>query len=416
MPTIAYIANDFPNQVEWYVADEIRELRRQGAVVVPCSGRRVPIDRVPHADRGLAGEAIWLRPLRLRLAIAAGLLCARNARVLADIFRRILWEGHEPLQRRLRALAHTLLGAALALRLQQRGVAHIHAHHGYYASWIAMIAARLLNVPFSLTLHGSDLLINGSYLDLKLKHCDFCRTISEYNRGYILAHFPQIDPAKIQVERLGVEVPATTIAEVHDSEKKRPLNLLAVGRLHAVKNHQLLVRACYLLRECGVDVRCWIVGEGEERRRLQFLIQELQLRAVVRLVGAVPRERVGRYYDIADLVVLTSKSEGIPLVLMEAMARARIVLAPAITGIPELVIDGKTGFLYQADDLEGFVWRVDQIGRSLDALTLVRRAARERVKTHFDRQQNLQRTARTFLDRFRRAEGVEYENPVLQQI
>ncbi len=279
-----------------------------------------------------------------------------------------------------------------------------------------MVAARLLRVPFSLTLHGSDLLVNGSYLDLKLKHCAFCRTISEYNRDYILAHFPQIPRQKIQVERLGVDVPAATVAELRDSDNSLPLKLVAVGRLHAVKNHQFLVRACYYLREFGVDVHCWIVGAGPERRALQFLIHELQLEPIVRLVGEIPREEVTRFYEMADIVVLTSLSEGIPLVLMEAMARARIVLAPAITGIPELVIDGKTGFLYQPDDLEGFVWRVDQIGRSLHTLNGVRRAARERVKTHFERQPNLQRTASEFLARFNRHDGVEHENPVLQQI
>jgi colanic acid/amylovoran biosynthesis glycosyltransferase len=416
MPTIAYIANEFPNDVEWYVAEEIRELRRQGAAVRPYSARKVRPECVPRADRDLAFETICLCPLRLRDAVAAAVFCVRNAGRLTDFFRRIFLEGGESIGRRIRALVHTLLGAACALRLQGKGVDHIHAHHGYYASWIAMIAARLLRIPFSLTLHGSDLLVNGSYLDLKLKHCVFCRTISEYNRNYILAHFPQIPRQKTQVERLGVEVPAATVAEVRDSEKSRPLKLVAVGRLHAVKNHQFLVRACYLLRESGVDVDCWIVGQGPEHGALQFLIHELHLEASVRLVGGTSREDVGSYYEMADLVVLTSVSEGIPLVLMEAMARARVVLAPAITGIPELVIDGKTGFLYPPDDLEGFVWRVDQIGRSLDALGAVRRAAREQVRTYFERQRNLQRTASGFLARFNRNDGVEHEDSVLQQI
>jgi glycosyltransferase involved in cell wall biosynthesis len=254
-----------------------------------------------------------------------------------------------------------MLGAVLARRLRDTGVEHIHAYHGYYASWIAMVAARLLGIRFSLSLHGSDLLVNASYLDLKLQDCEFCRTISEYNRQHILANFPTIPAEKILVKRLGVDVPVATVAEVREKDDPRPLRLLAVGRLHAVKNHQFLVRACYLLREAGVPTECWIVGEGPERRGLEFLIGDLHLEDAVRLVGAVPREQVGCFYDRADLVVLTSRSEGIPLVLMEAMARARIVLAPAITGIPELVIDGKTGFLYQPGDLEEFVRRVDQI-------------------------------------------------------
>ena len=85
-------------------------------------------------------------------------------------------------RRRLKALLHTWLGAYYAGLLRERGVTHIHAHHGYFGSWIAMTAARLLGVSFSLTLHGSDLLRDGVYLETKLKNCRFCVTISEYNR------------------------------------------------------------------------------------------------------------------------------------------------------------------------------------------------------------------------------------------
>ena len=417
MPTIAYLANEFPTAVEWYVAEEIRELRRRGINVVASSVVQPKGENLSKHDRDLTDETIYLRPVKLRDLLAAGALFIRTAGLLADLFLRIAWEGHEPIERRLRALAHTVLGAALAQRLQNKGVAHIHAHHGYYGSWVAMVAARMLGVPFSLSLHGSDLLVNGAYLDVKLGDCQFCRTISEFNRQHILANFPMVPAKKILVERLGVEVPAATVAELREEDDPRPLRLLTVGRLHAVKNHEFLVRACYLLRECGVKTECWIIGEGPERRGLEFLIRELHLEDSVRLVGAVPREQVGCFYDRADLVVLTSRSEGIPLVLMEAMARARVVLAPAITGIPELVIDGKTGFLYQPDDLEGFVWRVDQIGRSLRALGSVRRAAREHVRAQFEQKKNLQTFADLLLDRIGGTRTMAgYENPVLQQV
>ena len=92
------------------------------------------------------------------------------------------------------AAAHLAGGVLRRAARQDRGVDHIHVHHGYFGSWIGMVAARLLGVNFSMTLHGSDLLLNGAYLDTKLKHCRFCVTISEYNRRYILEHFPAIDP------------------------------------------------------------------------------------------------------------------------------------------------------------------------------------------------------------------------------
>jgi glycosyltransferase involved in cell wall biosynthesis len=145
------------------------------------------------------------------------------------------------------------------------------------------------------------------------------------------------------------------------------------------------------------------------------LIRKLGLGQQVTLVGHVAHEHIGHYYDQAHMVVLTSRSEGIPLVLMEAMAREKIVVAPAITGIPELVLDGRTGFLYKSGALEEFVRRVDQIHRSLRALDPVRRAAREHVRRHFHRETNLRRFGEVFLEHTTPAgSSLSYANPVLQ--
>jgi glycosyltransferase involved in cell wall biosynthesis len=164
-------------------------------------------------------------------------------------------------------------------------------------------------------------------------------------------------------------------------------------------------------------MRCFIAGEGPERRKLEWLIEELQLTDVVTLLGHVPHDEIERYYQVADLVVLTSHSEGIPLVLMEAMALGKIVLAPAMTGIPELVVDGKTGFLYKPGELEEFVWRVEEICGSLRALDSVRRAARAHVQTEFNQKKNLQLFADLFLEQIAGTDGSPADaNLVLQQI
>ncbi len=277
-----------------------------------------------------------------------------------------------------------------------------------------MVAARILRIPFSMTLHGSDLLLHASYMETKLRECAFCLTISEFNRQHILAHYPAVDPAKILVVRLGVEVP-----ELNPSPRGRPHCplLLSVGRLHPVKDHAFLLRACSVLRAHGMRLRCVIVGEGPERRKLELLVRELKIAELVELVGQVPREEINRYYELADLVVLTSRSEGIPLALMEAMARGLLVLAPAITGIPELIIDGKSGFLYQPGSMEDFVRQVEQICNSLDILQNVRQAARRHVQVHFEQSTNLAEFTNVFLSKVAPVgRGCTDENLILQQI
>jgi len=411
--TVAYLSNEFPVSVEPYVGQEIQELRKRGINVIACSIRRSS-DTAETAPAS-AGETLYLEPMRMGQLLRAGWLCLRNAMLLGDLFLRPLIRGRESPSRRLRAVLHTWLGAYCALSLQERGITHLHVHHGYFASWVAMVAARLLGINFSMTLHGSDLLLHAAYLDTKLKHCSFCITISEFNRRYIRAHYPDADPAKVAVCRMGVEAVSRAIPTPRVAPER--FVMLAAGRLHAVKDHAFLIRACKILKERGLEFLCIIAGEGPERAALQRLICGLELRSQVRLLGHCSRAELDDLYSISDLVALTSRSEGIPLVLMEAMARGKVVLAPGITGIPELVLDGRTGYLYKPSSLDDFVAKVEMIRQSQSNLLTIRCAARQRVEQHFNQKKNVAAFVDCFLNRLnRRAECEPNENPVLQQI
>ena len=413
MLTVAYLSNEFPVSVEPYVGQEIQELRKRGINVIACSIRRSS-DTAETAPAS-AGETLYLEPMRMGQLLRAGWLCLRNAMLLGDLFVRPLIRGRESPSRRLRAVLHTWLGAYCALSLQERGITHLHVHHGYFASWVAMVAARLLGINFSMTLHGSDLLLHAAYLDTKLKHCSFCITISEFNRRYIRAHYPDADPAKVAVCRMGVEAVSRAIPTPRVAPER--FVMLAAGRLHAVKDHAFLIRACKILKERGLEFLCIIAGEGPERAALQRLICGLELRSQVRLLGHCSRAELDDLYSISDLVALTSRSEGIPLVLMEAMARGKVVLAPGITGIPELVLDGKTGYLYKPSSLDDFVAKVEMIRQSQSNPLTIRCAARQHVEQHFNQKKNVAAFVDCFLNRLnRRAECEPNENPVLQQI
>ncbi len=414
MLTVAYLSNQFPSPVEPYVMEEIRELLRRGVKVVPCSARRAE----PALDEDLqtlAAETLYLQPLRLGLLMQAAWLCLRKFGLLADLFERVIVQGTESPLRRARALLHTWLGAYYALRLAGRGVEHIHVHHGYFACWIALVAARLLGIGFSMTLHGSDLLLHGSYLDTKLKECGFCLTVSAYNRRHILEHYPAVEPDKVIVQRMGVDPLRSIYPLVKAKGSHRCHVLLSVGRLHPVKDHAFLVRACRRLKDRGLSFLCLIAGEGPERASLERLIADLDLRTEVKLLGHVAREQLDSYYAMADLVVLTSRSEGLPLALMEAMAHGKTVLAPAITGIPELVMHGKTGFLYLPESPADFVQQVEMICASEATLDALRQTARRHVLEYFNREKNLTVFGDLFLARIADSKEREcHENPVLQ--
>ncbi len=214
-----------------------------------------------------------------------------------------------------------------------------------------MVAARLRGITYSITLHGSDLMLHESYLDTKLTNCQFCVTVSEFNRRYIFDHYPRVNPGKVFVRRMGVQ-PAPILSQ---ESGQAALIILAVGRLHYVKNHDFLIKACARLKERRCPFACLIAGEGNERRALERLIESLRLKHEVVLLGHLSQSQLERYYANCNLVVLTSRSEGLPLALMEAMARGSIVLAPAITGIRELVVNGETGFLFREGSMNDFI-------------------------------------------------------------
>jgi colanic acid/amylovoran biosynthesis glycosyltransferase len=420
MTTIAYIANEFPSSLEPYVIDEITELRHRGAEVICCSGKRVSPNDLSLAERAFWKETRFFQPLSDDDLVRAVRRLLSDRESLWQLLRPLLWERGASPARRIRALGHTVMGAALAEELAPLEVEHIHAHHGYFASWMALAAARLLGIGFSFTLHGSDLLQRADLLAAKLRACEFCVTVSDFNRQYILHSYPGTPPEKIVVQRLGVDrvlsrQPVGRAANVETEAEQRRFCLLSVGRLHRVKDHNFLLQGCAALRDLGRDFLCWIVGEGPERAALEHEIAALGLQDHVYLIGHVPHADLASYYRYADLVVMTSKSEGIPVVLMEAMAHEKLVLAPAITGIPELVEHQRTGYLYRGGSLPDFVSAVSWIQANKTSLAGIQRAAAASIAASYNRQRNLRTFADQFMARITHSDG-NYAHPVLQQV
>ena len=416
MTTVAYIANEFPSPLEPYVIDEIAELRRRGAEVICCSGKRVSPNNLSLAERAFWKETRFFQPLSDDELVRAVRRLASDPHNLWQLLRPLLWERGASPPRRIRTLGHTVMGAALAQQLAPLKVEHIHAHHGYFASWMALAAARLLGIGFSFTLHGSDLLQRADLLSAKLRACQFCVTVSDFNRQHILRNYPSTPSDKIIVQRLGVDrvLSWPTPAAPAEADHRR-FCLLSVGRLHQVKDYRFLIEACAALRDQGLDFLCWIVGEGPERSALESQIMASGLQGRIYLIGQVPRTDLPGYYRYADLVVMTSKSEGIPVVLMEAMAHEKLVLAPAITGIPELVEHQRTGFLYQPGSLPDFVSAVSWIQAHKSSLAGIQHAAAASIAASYNRQRNLRTFAEQFLARISQSE-VDHAHPVLQQI
>jgi glycosyltransferase involved in cell wall biosynthesis len=234
---------------------------------------------------------------------------------------------------------------ALARRVRPLGVRHIHAHMAHVPATIAMYAARQLGIGFSFTGHANDIFPNRTLLAEKLRRARFAACISEWHREFYRC-VSGVPESRLPVVRCGVEIPAAAPVE-----REGVPRIVAVGRLMPKKGFDVLVRAVAELRAAGVGVECRIIGAGPQREELAGLIRERGLTGTVALLGAMANERVLDEIAGADLFVLPCRvdpggdRDGIPVVLMEAMARGVCVISGDLPAIRELVRHGETGLM-----------------------------------------------------------------------
>jgi glycosyltransferase involved in cell wall biosynthesis len=243
--------------------------------------------------------------------------------------------------------------AHMARQMRSEGVEHIHCHFANHPALAGFLIHRLVGIPYSFTAHGSDLHVDRTMLPAKVREAAFVVAISEDNRRVIEATCSGGADAKVAVIHCGVD--RTSFAPARHG--RGPLRIVAVGTLHEVKGQTHLVDACRLLADRGVDFTCRIIGDGPDRAALATRIEEAGLHDRVVLTGRMTSDAVARELADADALVAPSvptsggKREGIPVVLMEAMAAGLPVVASRLSGIPELVTDGTDGLLVPPGDV-----------------------------------------------------------------
>ena len=255
--------------------------------------------------------------------------------------------------------------------LRRRGLRHVHVHFANAAADVAMLAARFggRNWRWSLTLHGPAEFfeVRGNRLAEKLESAAFVACASDWARSQAMSIARPDAWPRFSVVRGGVDTDVWSRAGRRDADA--PVEILNVGRLAPVKGQALLIDAVAQLRERGTAVHCRIVGDGPERAALARRIAELGLEDLVELTGPVGQDRIRELYEQADIFCLPSFREGLPFVLIEALAMELAVVATRIMGIPELIADGECGVLVSPG-------RADQLADAL--MELVGDAARRR--------------------------------------
>jgi glycosyltransferase involved in cell wall biosynthesis len=281
---------------------------------------------------------------------------------------------------------------------ERHQVTDVHTH---FSSTVLLILARIFRVRYSLTAHGSGEFVDvvGFHLAEKVAGATFVATVSQYGMSQVMNASDPTHWHKIVALPLGVDVDAFRPLRSSQRDCSEPFRLLSVGRLSAPKGYPVLIEAVVLLRARRRNVRLTLVGEGPERAALEKLIALRRLGDSVRLAGACNHERVVGYYESSEAFVLSSFLEGVPVVLMEAMAMGLPCVATWITGIPELIESGSEGLLVPPASASAIA---DAVERLIDDPATARRlgsAARRKVVARYHLGRNVERLAEEFRSR-----------------
>lgn len=288
--------------------------------------------------------------------------------------------------------------AAYAARLPPwSGARHVHAHFAATGGILAHAIARIQRIPYSVTVHGSaDLFRENPHLDLILSGAALVVAVSSYNRDAILERLPDLDPSRIRVIWVGVpsERLARDAGPITVRSTAAPAKIVTVANLVPCKGMPVLLDAVAGLASAGRVVSLEIIGDGPQRADLESRISRLGLGARVRLRGAVAPAEAHAAMREADLVALAcirapdGSQDSMPTVLKEAMATGRPVVSTRLSGIPELIEDGRTGWLADPGDADALAASLaDALDHPEEAARRAR-AARSRVSSHFDQERN----------------------------
>lgn len=401
-PKVAYIMSRFPKISETFILFEMIEQERNGVQIelYPLLHEKQPVSH-PEVEKYLQ-RANFHPFVSLPILKANWHYFSHKPMKYLELFFELLFSAFGSLNFTLGVLVYFPKAVRFAYEMQQKGVSHIHAHFCNHPAVVAMIINRLTSIPFSFTAHGSDLHVEKRMLDKKVKASAFAVTVSYFNKEAMVKACGDWAHDKVHVIRCGIDtevfVPNT------EQETNGKLKVICIGSFEEVKGHKYLVEACQKLHERGIDFVCDFIGDGPVRKQVSEQIAATGLDNKIIIHGPKPRQEVVRMLKNADIKVLPSvptakgKREGVPVVLMEAMAMALPVVSSQLSGIPELVDDGKTGVLVPPRDVIGIANALQSLYEEPELRRKLGQAGREKVMREF----NLKTNTVVLLDLIRR--------------
>lgn len=342
---VAYLNSEYPSLSHTFIEREVRALRERGVEIRTFSVRPPGTHATLGPDHA-AAAAETRSILADRLALVADTALAALASPVAVLRAFTGGQRFSPpgVRARLRHLAYAAEGIWLARRLRESGVRHIHCHMANNGAAVALLACRFdRRLTYSLSIHGSAEFfhVDSWALAPKVEGATFVRCISNFCRAQIMAWTSPSCWDRLHIVHCGIDARRFLAPE---RSRGKALRLLTVGRLHPIKGYAVLLEACAALSADQIDWTLDMVGDGAMAAELKAVAARLGIADRVTFSGAVGQDAIAAHYDRADVIVISSFMEGVPVVLMEGMAKGLAVVATAVGGIPELVEPGVSGY------------------------------------------------------------------------
>lgn len=394
---IAYLTSQYPATSHTFIRREVSALRSIGVAIDTFSVRAPAVAELTGAADQVEATGTYTLLRQSALTYLSAHLGeafrhpARTFRTFALALR------HRPpgLKAALLSVAHFAEGIVLAAELRRRGIQHLHNHFANSGATVGLLASRQLGIGWSFTIHGISEFDYpaGLLLGDKIAAANFVACVSYFGRAQAYRLVDERQWSKLSVVRCGLELGELPHSE--DAERSR-LQLILVGRLSPEKGIGGLLQA---LAAVAPDLRpeLVIVGDGPMRQELDALVAQLGLGDVVRFAGRLPE--AGTLAEIArsDALVLPSFMEGLPIVLMEAMALGKPVIATRVAGVPELVTDGVEGLLFTPSNWDELAGRITDLAGDESLRRRLGEAGPARIAKEFDIKLSAEALRRLFL-------------------
>lgn len=400
MPSIAYIAQKFPSLTSTFTYREICALREKGLEIETFSVWKPQKTELSEEARGLVDDTVYVFPLARLQFLGAHLYFLSTVPIKYMSVLLSLLSKAETTKGKIRTLYHFGEAVYLAKVMKARHIKHIHATFAANAATLAMVISRLIGITFSFTAHAYDIFRDTLHLREKIEAASFIIAISEYNREYLSALCPGVLKAKIHVIHCGIDLESFQPSPKKKEKGKTPL-ILSVGRLEEKKGFHDLVKGCRLLKKMGYKFGCVIVGSGSQEESLRKMIEESGLENI-RLTGRVFQEQIKQFYNEADIFALpcvvaaNNDRDGLPVVLMEAMAMKIPTVSTSLIGIPELIQHNITGLLVPPHDSEALARTIASLLEDERLRERLGEEGRRKVEREFDVRKSAEQLVRLF--------------------